>query len=81
MILSAGDCNPTCRRLQPHVLEAATPCAEDTTPRARGCNPTCWRLQPHVPEAASLHDDTIRVQLCFLGGGGGDLAGVYATVG
>ena len=33
-------------RLQPHVLEAATPCA-------RGCNPMCSRLQPHVLEAAA----------------------------
>ena len=34
------------QRLQPHALEAATPCT-------RGCNPKHWRLQPHVPEAAT----------------------------
>ena len=31
------NCNPMCWRLQPHVLEAATPCAG-------GCNPMCARL-------------------------------------
>ena len=35
-------CNPTCRRLQPYVPQAATL-------RAAGCNPTCRRLQPYVP--------------------------------
>ena len=34
------------RRLQPHVLEAATECAG-------GCNRMRWRLQPHVLEAAT----------------------------
>ena len=33
-------------RLQPHVLEAATP-------RTSACNPTRWRLQPYVLEAAT----------------------------
>ena len=40
-------------RLQPHVLEAATPCAggcqpyvlEATTPYVRGCDLVCWRMQ------------------------------------
>ena len=33
-------------RLQPHVLEAATP-------RTSACNPTRWRLQAYVLEAAT----------------------------
>ena len=35
-----------CLRLQPHVSQAATPCAS-------GCNPICLRLQPHVPQAVT----------------------------
>ena len=34
-------------RLQPHAMEAATPCDG-------GCNPVRWRLQPFVTEAAAL---------------------------
>ena len=37
-ITRRSHCNPMCPRLQPHVLEAAAPCA-------RGCSPMCPSLQ------------------------------------
>ena len=43
-----GGCIPMsmCGRLQPHMLQAATPCVA-------GCNPMCGRLQPQVWQAAT----------------------------
>ena len=51
---------PVREALQPHVAEAAIPCAQ-------GCNPMCPGLQPHASQAPAKMKATLMQQFDGLG--------------
>lgn len=58
--LRVGRCNPVCKRLRPHALEAASVCSKGCNPCIRGCN---LALRQSDPAAATLFRALCRLVL------------------